>query len=161
MRMRKLVSCFITAMLALPIDGLAQSTSTNNWTAITTVESGQKLVIELKTGKKIKGKFGIASETTVTLVRGKKTEEINRSDIRKVTRESGASATKSTLIGTAIGGGTGAGLAAATDGCREFCIIDRGEAAAIFGVMGAGIGAVTGLLVGKARQKKILIYEVP
>src|SRR5262245_15714132 len=107
MRMQKIVSCFIAAMLALAIDGLAQFTSTNNWTAVTTVPSGQKLVIELRNGKKVKGEFGGASEATVTVARGKYTEDINRSDVRKIYRENGVSGGKSTLIGMAIGGGTG------------------------------------------------------
>jgi hypothetical protein len=161
MRMRNIVSCLIAVMLALPIDGLAQSTSTNNWAAVATVPSGQKLVVELKTGKKVKGKFGSASETAVTLVRGKITEDINRSDIRKVYSENGVSATKSTLIGTAIGGGTGAVVGAATGGCdpNAFCIIGPGGSAALLGVLGAGIGAITGFVVGKVRQKKVVLYE--
>ena len=161
MRMRKTASCLIAATLVLPVQGLAQqSASTNNWTAVTAVPSGQKLVVELKTGKEIKGEFGSASETSVTLVRGKSTEDINRSDIRKVYRESRGSAGKSTLIGTAIGGGTGVVAGAASGGCTQFCIIGRGEATAILGVGGAGIGAITGFVVGKLRQKKVLIYEV-
>lgn len=161
MRMRKIVSCFIAVLLALPIDGPAQSTSTNNWTAVTTVPSGQRLVIELRTGKKVKGEFGSASETTVTVARGKNTQDINRSDIRKIYRENGVSAGKSTLIGTAIGGGTGAVLGAAAGGCdpQSFCIIDRGGVAGILGVAGAIGGAITGFVVGKLRQKKVLIYE--
>jgi hypothetical protein len=48
-------------MLALPIEGMAQSRSTNNRTAVTTtLPSGQKLVIELRNGKKVKGEFGSA-----------------------------------------------------------------------------------------------------
>ena len=160
MSMRKIASCLVAGMLAISMDGMAQSTLTNNWTAVTTVPSGQSVVIELRTGKKVKGKFGSASETSVTLVHGTKTEDINRSDIRKVSRESGGSAGKSTLIGTAIGGGAGAGLGAAAGGCDQSCFIDRGELTAAFGVAGAGIGAVLGLVVGKARQKKTLIYEV-
>ena len=161
MRMRKIVSCFIAAMLALPIDGLAQSTSSNNWTAVTTLPSGQKLVIELRNGKKVKGEFGSASETTLTVALSKNTEDINRSEIRKIYRENGVSAGKSTLIGTAIGGGTGAVLGGATGGCdpQSFCIIDRGAAAGILGVAGASVGAITGFVVGKLRQKKVLIYE--
>jgi hypothetical protein len=161
MRMRKIVSCFIAAMLALPIDGLAQSTSNNNWTAVTTVPSGQKLVIELRNGKKVKGEFGSASETTVTVARGKNTEDVNRSDVRKIYRENGVSAGKNTVIGTAIGGGTGTVLGAATGGCdpQSFCIVGRGGVAGILGVAGASVGAITGFVVGKLRQKKVLIYE--
>ena len=161
--MRKIVSCFIVVILALPIDGLAQSTSANNWTAVTTIQSRQKLVIELRNGKKVKGEFGSVSETTVTVARGKTTENINRSDIRKIYRENGVSAGKSTLIGTAIGGGTGAVLGAATGGCdpQSLCIIDRGGASGILGVAGAIVGAITGFVVGKLRQEKVLIYEAP
>ena len=162
MRIRNVVSCLIAVMLALPMDGLAQSTSTTSWATVATVPSGQKLVIELKTGEKLKGKFGSASETGMTLVRGKNTEDIKRSDIRRVYRENGVSATKSTLIGTAIGGGTGAVLGAATGGCDSGGIIcfTRGETALGLGIFGAGIGAITGFVVGKLRQKKVLIYEM-
>ena len=163
MRMRIVVFCLIAGMLATPMDGLAQSTSTNNWTAITTVASGQKLVIELKSGKKVTGKFGSASETAVTLARGKKTEDINRSDIRKVFREKGLSVPKRTLRGTAIGAGAGAVVGLAIGGCDKpnGCVVDRGVYAAAGGVVGATVGALTGFVRGLLSHRKTLIYEVP
>ena len=163
MRMRIIVSSLIAGMLATPMGGLAQSTSTSNWTAITTVESGQKLVIELKSGKKVTGKFGSASETGVTLARGKKTEDINRSDIRKVYREKGMSVPKRTLRGAGIGAGVGAVVGAAAGGCDgdSGCFIGRGEAAAATAVAGAGVGALIGFVRGLINHKKTLIYEVP
>jgi len=160
--MRIVVFCLIAGMLATPMNGLAQSTTTNNWTDIATVASGQKLVIELKSGKKVTGKFGSASETAVTLARGKKTEDINRSDIRKIFREKGMPVGKRTLRGAGIGAGVGAVAGAAIGGCDKGsgCFVERHEAAAIGGVLGAGVGALTGLVRGLINHRKTLIYEV-
>jgi len=162
-KIRIVVFCLLAGMLATPVDGLAQSTSTDNWTAVTTVASGQRLVIELKTGKKVTGKFGSASETAVTLARGKKTEDINRSDIRKVFHEKGMSVPKRTLRGTAIGAGAGALVGTVIGGCDNAngCLVDRGAIAAFGSVVGASVGALTGFVRGMLNHKKTLIYEVP
>ena len=159
MRMRSVVSCLIAIMLALPTEGLAQST--NNWTAVTTLRSGKKVSIELKSGKKVKGKFGSASETSITVIRGKNTEDVNRADIQKVYRENGKSIGKSTLIGTGIGGGGGAIMGAAVGGCNDtsFLCFTRRETATYLGAFGAGLGASIGFLVGLLSHNMTLIYE--
>jgi len=158
----KLTPCMLALVMAVPTDAWTQSHPLNNWAAVVAVPSGQKLAIELNSGKRISGKLGAASETGLSIVRGKKTQDINRSDIRKIHRESGPSVGKSTLIGTGIGGGSGAIIGAAAGGCdssSDFFCLSRGETAAVLGVLGASIGAVTGLVIGLVGGKKTLIYE--
>ena len=159
MRMRTLVSCLIAVMLALPLEGIAQTA--NNWKSVTSLQSGQKVIVELKDGKKLKRKFGHASETSVTLLSGKNTEDVARTDIRKVYRETGASKGKSTLVGAGVGGGAGAifGAAALGSDDKGWFSITRSEAAGVVGIFGASVGAVTGFVVGLVRHKKTLIYE--
>jgi hypothetical protein len=163
MRLRSVVSCVVAILLVVPllsIDGFAQS-ATTTWSGVTSLQPGQKVSIELKNGKKVKGKFGSASETSITISRGKNTEDVTRADIRKVFRENGGSVGKSTLVGAGIGGGAGAILGVSTGGCDNsgwFCIT-RGQAAAVVGIMGATVGALTGLVVGLLRKNRTLIYE--
>src|SRR5262245_15174175 len=149
MRLRNVVICLLALIMVVPTDAWTQSGPLNNWTNVGAVPSGQKLVIELNSGKRLYGKLGAVSETGLSIVRGKKSEDINRSDIRKIHRESGASVGKSTLIGTGIGGGGGAIIGAAAGGCdrSDFICFSRGETAAVAGVLGASIGAITGLVI--------------
>ena len=151
MRLRRVVICTLALIMAVPAYAWTQSRPLNNWATVVAVPSGQKLVIELNSGKRVNGKLGAVSETGLSIVRGNKVEDINRSDIRKVHRESGPSVRKSTLIGTGIGGASSVIIGAATGG--DFV----GSAA--LGILGASIGAVTGLVTGLVRGKKTLIYE--
>jgi hypothetical protein len=160
-KLRNVVICMLALIMVVPPDAWTQSPPLNNWTTVVAVPAGQKLVIELNSGKRLNGKLGAVSETGLSIVRGKKSEDISRSDIRKVHRESGASLGKSTLIGAGIGGGSGAIIGAAGGGCdgRGFICFSRGETAAALGVVGASIGSVAGLVIGMVRHKKTLIYE--
>jgi len=151
----------LALIIGVPSDAWTQSRPLNNWTNVAAVPSGQKLIIELNSGKRLNGKLGAVTEMSLSIVRGKKSEDINRSDIRKVHRESGTSVGKSMLVGTGIGGGSGAIIGAAVGGCErsDFVCFSRGEAAAVGAVIGASIGAVTGVVIGLIRHKQTLIYE--
>jgi hypothetical protein len=83
-----------------------------------------------------------------------------RDEVNGVYRVAKKSATKSTLIGTAIGAGSGATVASAT-GCggQQFCILRSSDLAAVGAVVGAGFGALTGFLFGKLKPKRVLIYD--
>ena len=160
MKMRTAVTCLVAVILALPLEGWSQAQPLNNWATVVAVPSGQKLVVELNSGQTVKGKLGAASDTALSLVQGKNIQDVNRSDIRKVYRESGSPG-KSMLIGTGIGAGGGALVGVAAGGCddSDFLCVDRGDSAAIGAGVGAVIGAVTGLVIGLVRHKKTLIYQ--
>jgi hypothetical protein len=161
MSMRNVLSCVIVVILAAPPNGLGQNVS-GAWTTVTALQPLQKLIVELKSGKTVKGEFSSASDSGLTLIRGNKMENVDRAEIRKISQDGGTSATKSTLIGTAVGGGGGAVLGAAAGGCnpRSFVCFTRAETAGATALVGASVGAITGFVIGKVRHKKTLLYEV-
>lgn len=160
---RRILSCLMLILLSIPSRGLAQgaSTTSGDWTTVRATSVGEKLTVELKSGKRENGKLIRTSDTGLTLKSGKKEMDISRDDVRRVHREAGKSAMKATLIGTAVGAGGGAALGAATGGCnsQQICIIGRGEAAGIGAVAGGAFGAIGGFLFGKLKSKRTLIYE--
>ena len=161
MSMRNILSYVIVVILAAPLNGLAQNVS-GTWTTVTALQPLQKLIVELKSGKTVKGEFSSASDSGLTLIRGNKMENVDRTEIRKIYQDGGTSATKSTLIGTAVGGGGGAVLGAAAGGCNPggFVCFTRVETAGGTALVGASVGAITGFVIGKVRHKKTLLYEV-
>jgi hypothetical protein len=162
MRMKNVMSCLIIVTLAIPAGGIAQGIPTSNWSPVGAVPMGEKLIVERSDGKKLKGSMGSVSESGLTLVRGQKLQYIERSEIKKIYRDGGKSKTKATLIGAGVGGASGAVIGAAAGGCdpNDWICFSRGETAAVTAVVGAAFGAITGFVVGIARHKKTLIYEV-
>jgi hypothetical protein len=68
---------------------------------------------ELKDGKSIEGEMIEASDTNLSLARGKKVTNIARSDIQSIWHSKGKAAkTKWALIGAGLGAGVGGGIGA-------------------------------------------------
>lgn len=135
-----------------------QTIDKSDWTLVQELIAGDKLDIETKDSKRIKGTLNsVSSNNLGVTVRGTMLN-LDRNSIRKVYRlGKGGSQAKSTLIGTAIGAGIGGGgaavLLAATNGSDEgSSIIAAGIA------IGAAAGAALGLIAGKG-SKRVLIYE--
>ena len=164
MKARRTLSLLL-ALLLIPSGTLAQDSAglANDWTKVQAVQPGEKVVVELKSGKREKGTLSAVSESGLTLSNGNEKTEARRDDIRTVRRVTGASVKKATLIGTATGATGGAIAGAAAGGCdparESICIFGRGASAAALGVIGAGIGAMTGFVIGKFKHKETLIYE--
>lgn len=138
-----------------------QAGVSGDWSTVQAIAPGEKVSIETRDGKKMKGRLRSVSDTMVTLDRDSKTSDLSRDSISKVYRlvgSAGKSVGKAAAIGAAIGGGIGVGLGVASGGYED---LSRGEIAAIagavLGVIGAGIGAVVGGLGSK--EKKVLIYQ--
>jgi hypothetical protein len=156
----KLFSLAVTILLLLsqPLFLLGQAANQQEeWAAVQTLSSGVKLLIETKDGKRFKGTFNNASLATIALTRNNRTENLNKDDIQKIYQLGNGSRAKSTLLGTAIGAGVGAGGAAillgATGGSDDTTgILGKGL------LIGAGIGAIIGLAAGKG-SRRVLIYE--
>jgi len=68
-----------------------------------------------------------------------------------------SSATKPTLIGLGVGAGAAVGTAAGGND-SGFEKIDHVATAALT-VLGAGVGAMSGYLVGRGGSKRVLIYQ--
>lgn len=158
MRNKVLVICLVANLLAAPQLMLAQevaSTDKSNWDTLKVVPPGDEVVVKTRNGKTIKGRLSNSGDGAITLSRDKKTEDIKREDVLSVYRVIPKSAKRASLIGLAIGGGAGAisGGVATRGG-------ESGEhyAVLITAGLGAGIGAVTGYLLG-SRNQRVLIYQ--
>jgi hypothetical protein len=157
------VALVLMALLAKPQITFAQVTPTpirGSWEGLKAVPPGDEVSVRLRNGQKLKGRLISVSDTTLTLAQGKMTTDVTRGDALRVHRVISKSAKRATLIGLGIGagvGGLGSGVAAATaSGSGEPG--EYGLAVLIYGVIGAGVGALTGYIVG-SRKHQALIYE--
>lgn len=136
----------------------AQSSSSNNWSAVQQIGTDQKVVVKRNDGKEFKGKMIEASETTLRIDRDGKPFEIPRNEVRRVEVISGkAEKAKWALIGAGIGGAAGTGIGAGkyrSDRDDYDIYIYMGA------LIGAGAGAVGGLIFGQSRRERKLIYTV-
>lgn len=151
------LSVFLLFSQPASLAGQSVAGPQSDWQAVQSLPSGTDVLIETKVGRRLKGKLSAAAETTLTLVRQNKTDELNRDEIKKIYRLRGGSRAKSALIGTAVGAGAGAGvslIALGSSGGSDDTngIVGKGV------LIGAGIGLVVGLLTGKSRQR-VLVYE--
>lgn len=135
-----------------------QTGSSNSWTSVQQIGTDEKIVVKRKDGKEIKGRMIEASETTLTIDRDGKPLAIARDDVRRVHVITGkAEKGKWALIGAGIGGGAGTGIGA----IKYSPLVDDSELFIPLGLMvGAGVGAVTGMLIGRGKRKRELVYAV-
>ena len=151
----------LTSFLLSPATVAAQA-GTNDWSRLNSVASGSKLSVKLKNGKKMDGTLSAVSDTALTMLVKNTSTEVKRDDVATVHSVNGKSVTKSTLIGLGAGAGFGALLGAvgeATDDDNSFGAVDGTAVAAGLTVLGAGVGAITGFLIGRGSKKRVLIYE--
>ena len=136
---------------------LAQTASSNDWAVVQRIRTNEKLVVRQKDGKEIKGEMIEASDTSLTIDRNGKPLSIPRSDVRQVSVIAGKAAKgKWALIGTGIGAGAGSGIGAAKYSPES----DDSEIYVVMGLLiGAGAGAVGGLLFGQSRRSRTMIYD--
>ena len=148
----------LTSLLLSPVT-LAAQTSIDDWSRLNSVVTGSKLSVKLRDGKKVDGTLSNVSDTALTLMVKNTSTEVKRDDIRTVHEVGGNSATKATLIGMGLGAGAGAIAGGVADSSGDdFEKLDN-IATGVLAVLGAGVGALSGFLVGKSMKKKVLIYE--
>lgn len=141
-----------------PLAFAQQSASINNWSAVQRLGTNERLVVKQKSGKELKGLMIEATETTLTIDRDGKPVAIPRADVRRVyVIEGKASKGKWALIGTGIGAGVGTGIGYA----KYSPDTDDSELYIAMGfLIGAGAGAVSGLLFGQGKRKRVMVYSV-
>ncbi len=132
-----------------------------DWSAVTALQPGEKLAVKLKDGKNVEGILSRLSDTTLTLSHNNTTFDLNRDNVLKVYRLSKGSAKRSTLVGAGIGAVVGAGVGAAAGGCdpNDIICFDRSLTVPTTVAFCGGLGAIAGLITGKLRHKRVLIYE--
>jgi small nuclear ribonucleoprotein (snRNP)-like protein len=160
MRSRSITMILVlTLSLFFPVIPLKAQTMSSDWSRLTSAESGNKLVVKLKTGKSLEGTLNSVSDSSLTLKLKNSTQELKREDIQSVHRVTRKSAGKATLIGAGVGAGAGA-LVGAVGGGNDssFDKLDQAVTAGLT-IIGAGVGAVGGYLIGRSGRKRELIYE--
>jgi hypothetical protein len=163
--MRYFTASILIVCLAIPNKTLAQGAdnSKRQWSAVTLLQVGSKLEIQLKDGQKAKGTLVETSETGLTLSDRTGARHINGTDVLKLYSVGRRTLGRTAAIGAGVGAGSGVAIgvtAALTTGCGDHggaCI----EGPIFLAVAGIMIGAITGLALGIIRQKRFLIYESP
>jgi small nuclear ribonucleoprotein (snRNP)-like protein len=150
-----------TALVSVTPTLAQQGNASNDWATVMAVSPGEKLSVELKDGKKIKGRLRTVSDSMLTLDRDSKSSDLSRDSISRVYRlvgSAGKSVGKAAAIGAGIGAGAGIGVGIASGGYET---LSRGEVAGILGVVGAGIGAGIGAIVGGlgSKETRVLVYQ--
>jgi len=153
---------YICMFLVLVPYADAQTHAQNDWTMLQRLNRGDKVAIELKTGKKLKGDFSASTDMDLTILvhSGKRT--LDRNDVKKVQRLTGDSVGSTTLKGTAVGAATGAtvGATLGTDCPKNSGLCFSRPFLATVGAMVFAIpGTVVGLVIGLNRHHRELIYE--
>jgi len=155
-----IIVVLVLSFLLSPVTLVAQ-TGTNDWSRLSSVATGTKLSVKTKDGKKVEGTLTAVSDTSLTLTVKNAAKEVRREDVASVHGVSKKGAGKATLIGAGIGAGVGAGLGIAAeqnDNDSFFETKDSVTAGVI--VVAAGLGALTGFIIGKTTGKKrVLLYQ--
>ena len=137
---------------------LAQGTP-RQWSAVQAIAVDERLVVKQKDGKTVEGRMIEATDMNLSLSKDKKVVNISRDNVREIYRVEGKAAKgKWAAIGTAIGAGAGAGIGATKyQSDRDDYIIYP-----VIGlIVGAGSGAVGGLIFGASRRNRTLIFQAP
>ena len=149
----------LTSLLLSPVTLAAQS-MTSDWSRLNSVVTGSKLSVKLRNGNKIDGTLSSVSDTALTLMVKNASREVKRDDIRTVHTINGNSAKKATLIGLGLGAGAGAAVGAAVDRNNDDGLETLDSVGtAVTTVLGAGVGALGGFLIGRSGKKRVLLYE--
>jgi hypothetical protein len=114
-----------------------------DWKAFQSIPPGSRLVVHLHNREKIKGIFSEVSSDALVLTRGCRQERLDRTAINRVYRIAGRQGRR-TLIGTAVAGGIGLGVGGYLYNQGDFVP----SVVPVFGLIGAGMGALAGVLFG-------------
>jgi len=136
---------------------LGQRTAIGDWSVVQSLSPDEQIIISLKSGKEVNGKFLDAAGNEVTILRKGKHESFARDTVAQIHQVKGkASKGKFALIGAGVGAGAGFGIGQA----KNSPPVDDGGIYPVMGtVIGAGVGAVTGFLFGETRRNRVLIYQ--
>ncbi len=118
------------------------------------VSIGDKLLVKLKNGKSIKGKFGGVSLAGLKLSRRGKSTEITEQEVRQVYELVRKSPAKQIVIGAAVGLGA---IVISHAFIREARVVGAHDIGAIG--ISSGLGALVGWAIGKRGRRRVLIYN--
>jgi hypothetical protein len=132
-----------------------------DWDQLQRLHPGDRIRVELRGKPDVTGDFGAVTPESLQLVRRRKEQnDIPRTEIRRVFLKRSRARAAAPWIGAAAGFGVGfAGGWAAGDppSCQFLCFAPKPATGAVFGAVGAGLGALVGhFAAGKAEK---LVYR--
>ena len=154
------ITIILSLLFLSPFTLMAQ-TALSDWSRLNSVASGSKLSVKLKDGKTVEGTLRSVSDTGLSLIVKNADRELPRADVVTVHEIAAKSVKKATLIGLGVGAGAGAAIGIAGDASGHdngFEKLDNSIAAGV-AVLGAGVGALSGFLIGRSGKKRVLLYE--
>lgn len=127
--------------------GVAPLTA-QNWTDVKALTPGT--VVRVSAGSKtMTGSVQSITDESLFLNSGKDRKTFSRQEVTRLSVKKHSHRARNSLIGLAVGAGTGAAIGAATyKTCTGLCIlsesrgIDAGAGALVFGILGALVGAL-------------------
>ena len=139
-----------------PLAFAQQTPSLSEWASVQQIKTNERVFVRQKNGKEIKGRMIEASDTTLTIDRDGKPFSVPRGDVKQVYVVSGtAQKGKWALIGAGIGAGVGTGIGYAKYSPDS----DDSEIYIPIGLLiGAGSGALGGMLFGQNTRRRDLVY---
>ncbi len=149
----------MTSMVAMAqIDGTRNDKAQDDkWKVIQGISTGQRLVVDTRDGKTIKGKFQSGDEQKMSLLKSGKLMDISKDDIKRIY----AGKKKRSILGGVLGGLGGmlllGGAANAASGDSD----SDSYGGMVAGGVGLFGGAILGGKLGAKTQKAWLIYEAP
>ncbi len=159
--MKRLITAALMSVLTLPnIAVCGQSpVYSREWARLQKIPVGQALLVELQSGKRVKGRFRSASDTSLELTTHGGTSAFGAENVLRVYWPVGRHVASSTLIGT--GGGVVMGYIVGKEAWNDGSDAARGaRTTGICIAVGAIVGALAGFIIG-ARTRHELIYENP
>src|SRR5262245_27151842 len=94
---RGLLSIAVLCFLVVPDVAIAQGIPSTDRNTLERLSTLDKLIVELKNGKTVKGSFRALTDSSLTISSDNRTTTVDRQDIRKVYRVTGRPVGKSTL----------------------------------------------------------------
>lgn len=133
----------------------AQSKATRgDWSAVQSISPGEKIVVRLKDGDRLTGRFDSATDANINFKHDGKQVTLTRDSIGRVQVSRGKARLKGALVGAAVGGGLG------TAG-GGYLVARGANVPALVGgsILGAAAGAGVGAAIGLGTNYET-IYEM-
>jgi uncharacterized protein YcfJ len=135
---------------------VASHAQMDNWKTVASLPKDQRIVVDTKSGKTIRGKFQAGDDAKLSVMKGGKVVDLKREDVKSVY----IGKKKKSYFGGVIGAVTGVlvgGVAAAAIGGDDVDDYASGTLA-LGGLIGGGI---LGQKAGAKIKKNYLIYQAP
>lgn len=147
----------VCAFVLLPLLAAGGTPPPTEWAAVERIAAGERIEVQLSTGKTVKGRIDHATADAAYLTGKEKTVEVRRVDVQRLSRRKAGHGGSGALIG----GAAGAALLGAYGGTHLESGPSKGFGAAVAGVavVGALVGAGVGYGIGHGRLE--LVYQAP